>query len=141
MKKLILFLTLSMSAVFTMESCHKEHDETVVQKSMSAILKVNESHTFTLPANKSKDAYRVTTQPAHSIVSLLGTSADGIPTYQYTPIDGYIGIDRAVISTNEESHEGHKEHKGGGNCGDKTRENKDEGTVVTIDITVQNTVK
>lgn len=105
MRKL-LFLSLGVAFILT-QSCNKsrlEKEETVVKQTIDATINLNETYTFTLPANTSDDPFEITTQASHFRISELGTNAEGAAIYQYTPEADYVGTDVVVVANVEEKH-------------------------------------
>lgn len=117
MKKSIFMFAFAGLVLAIMPSCQKEKVNAVVTKTVDATLKVNETYTFTLPAQEGDDAYEITTQASHYTVSKVGLDATGANmVYEYTPALDFVGTDQVVITTTEEEHTG--EHHGG-MCGNK----------------------
>ncbi len=98
MKKSILMLAITGTAMFFMPSCKKA--ETLLTPTENATLAVGESYTYMLPTN-TNDKFAVTTPPAHGKLSILAADSLGKLVYQYIPDSGYVGTDKVVISTVE----------------------------------------
>jgi len=142
MKNIFTLLAVAVIAV-AFQSCKKAeqpHGQTVTQ-TVSETMRMNESYTFTLPANTTDDPYRVTAQPLHASLSDLGKDASGNDVYRYTPTKDYTGTDRAVIATTEEHRGGPNGGNMQGGCqhhnGDRHREAEIQHVVV-INFTVTN---
>ena len=107
MKNSFFMFFLAGIALFALQSCQKaERVAALVEKTVNATLKVNESYTFTLPSNQSDDPYQITTQASHSSISELGKNTAGDMVYNYTPALDFAGTDMVVITTVEETHTG-----------------------------------
>ncbi len=154
MKKIALFIALAGMSALTLQSCKKEevaHDPIAITENVT--LKLNESYTFTLPANTSDDAFAIAKQAEHFKISELGKNAEGKEVYLYTPAQDYKGTDQVVIANPEEEHHsgahppqgGHPHgapalgggHHGGGNCGNHEEE---KNYVITINFKIDGTI-
>ncbi len=158
MKNSFFMLFLAGITLFALQSCQKaETVAALVEKTVNATLKVNESYTFTLPSNQSDEPYQITTQASHSSISELGKNTAGDMVYNYTPALDFVGTDRVVITTPEETENGHcgnqdgdsthveGEHHGGGHhggghlLGHHGHHDKDEAETemkITINLTI-----
>jgi len=103
MKKSILMLAITGTAMFLMPSCKKA--ETLLTPTESATVAQGATYTYAMPTN-TNDAFEITTQPAHGSISILGADSLGALIYKYVPDATYIGTDKVVLSTVEGSHAG-----------------------------------
>jgi hypothetical protein len=114
MKKTILMLAMTGALVVNMTSCKKgKMHRAPVTETINVQLKLNEAYTFTLPKNLRDDEYEFKEQASHASISALGKNANGDRVYSYTPALNYSGLDRVIVSNNEEA----EEHEMHGQCG------------------------
>ena len=106
MKKTILLLSATVIFSTTFQSCRKEEAPPApVTTNINVSLKQNEAYTFTLPANKSKTPYKITSQASHFAISTVGKDASGNDIYQYTPEQNFMGNDVVTVADTEEHKE------------------------------------
>ena len=117
MKRITLVLAITGIALIVMPSCRKEGTEKPpIEETVNANVNANESYSYTLPANSSGN-FNIIQQSAHSSVSQIEKDASGNTVYNYTPANGFTGMDVVVISNEKEGHhdcdhDGRKEHHG-----------------------------
>ena len=129
-------------ALLSLLSCEKEkQDDYTIEHTFDKTLKVNESATFTLPANTSDDAFQITTEASHASVSMLGEDLDGNSIYSYTPEKDYTGTDLVIVSTIEDNYHGKHPNphhsgksKGGHNC--NGGKNGEQQIIVIINLSI-----
>ncbi len=153
MKKIALFVALAGMSALTLQSCKKEKpiERAPIAITENVSLKINESYTFTMPANTSDDAFAISKQAEHFKISELGKNAEGKEVYLYTPAQDYKGTDQVVMANPEEEHHGGEHHggehhagtpplggghHGGGNCGNHEEE---KNYVITINFVIDGT--
>lgn len=132
--KAILFTILSAFALFT-QSCKKEEDgNKAITQNIDASITKNSTYTFTLPANTTNEAFKITTQASHFTISQQGVDASGAAIYQYQPSKDYVGTDNVTLASAEENHQG-------GNSGNHSgcqghHDDDDNSVTINIHLTV-----
>ncbi|MGZ3862592.1 MAG: hypothetical protein ACXVPN_02235 [Bacteroidia bacterium] len=147
MKKMILLMAgiVALSAT----ACRKKEmpPKPPVQQTVDVALKTNQAYTFTLPKNKRNDAYEITANPQHAMISKLGADASGNFVYEYTPVSNFSGTDQVIVANDQElrEHAGHPKprphlfpHHPRGDCANGEEEDH---YVITFNFTVEPNAK
>lgn len=102
MKKAIMISALMLTCLTVFESCKKSEDTATAapnQTTLSVELKANQSYTYTLPATKGKQSYRITQNSLHSSATTITADASGNMQLVYTPELNYTGSDAVALTT------------------------------------------
>ena len=137
MNKAYYFLIISLTSLLFTQSCKKcdqfDKPPVTTTQTVNATLSENTAYTYTLPATQKHVVSVISSQAAHSSVSLIATDANGNYIYQYTPASDYVGTDVVVITSQEA-----EEHHGGCHGGQSSNHHdKDDQTIITaINLTI-----
>lgn len=145
MKKTLLLLLVTGSAIVGTSSCNKDETtdltSTPVTQTVNVKLKAGETYSYSLPQNKNNDPYSIITEAQHASLSQLTIDGTGERVYKYTPSTGFLGSDQVVVSNDALSNASSSSQCSGpprpphGNCSGSSEDHY----VVTINITVEDT--
>lgn len=129
MKKLFLMFVVASSAMVAIQSCKKidfnKDDDKIVYQTVVATIYANETYTYALSTNTSKNPFRIDLQAAHYEISKLENNSS---SYKYTPATDYTGSDKVILSN--------VKNKKSGGCG-QNHHNSETQMVITININVK----
>ncbi len=134
-------MTIACVALISMPSCKKEHNAPPINETVNTNLNVDQTYSYTLPANANPEGFKISTQSSHASVSTIAKDASGNFVYNYTPTSGYTGADNVVISNGGEEHHGNcgghhgnGQHKGKHHGSDD--DDDDQEHTITININI-----